>query len=711
VSENVLTHLGLPAFARLSLSPRQALELWIAAERGRFLPWLPVFMGMGVLLFFAPAREPAPWLGPLIVLIALPTALLGWNRQLGRAFGLALLALALGFASASLRTHGLPPMPDLPRYAVIVSGSVTAVEPLPTGRRMVLSAVRLGDDAPLLRRLRVRIRGTDQQSLMPGDHVTVRALIRPPFAPTYPGGWDLRRDEFFAGLAGGGFALGPVQLAERATTSGIAARWQRFREGIAARIMAVVPGAAGAVAATLLTGINTAISPADRTAFATAGLAHILAVAGLHIGIVMSTVFVAVRFALAQSEWAALRWRIKEIAGIAAILVGAFYMAMTGMHLPIIRSFIMASLVTVGLLAGRRAISMRGLGLAATLLMLFQPEAVAAVSFQMSFSAVLVLVAGYEALQSTQLDAFAHHDGLLGWLRRDLTLVAVTSFLAAAATAPFVAYHFGQVQIYSVLANMLAVPLATFWVLPCGLAALLLMPLHLGFLALRPMGWGCDLLLIVARTVARLPAATISVPPEPLAGLCVASVGLIWLCLWRTRLRLLGVVPLICGVIVMPILTAPAPEILISPDLRIIAVRARHAVYLEQKGHDDFTLGEWRRFFGSLPLVPLPHDGAAGTSGVVCTADGCLFPATGALLWRAAMPPAHCDGISVIVTAGYLSPPDGRNCLGVPIIDRDRVEAGDAIMVRIRNHHAEIVADRPSRGTWPWIPSDQDNAN
>jgi len=360
--------------------------------------------------------------------------------------------------------------------------------------------------------------------------------------------------------------------------------------------------------------------------------------------------------------------------------------------------------VTVGLLAGRRAVSMRGLGLAAILLMLVQPEAVAAVSFQMSFSAVLVLVAGYEALQSGRFDAFAHHDGLLGWLRRDLTLVATTSFLAAAATAPFVAYHFGQVQIYSVLANMLAVPLATFWVLPCGLAALMLMPLHLGFVALLPMGWGCDLLLVIARLVARLPAATISIPPEPLAGLCVASVGLIWLCLWRTRLRLLGVAPLVLGVVVMPILTAPAPDILVSPDLRIIAFRERHAVYLEQKGHDDFTLGEWRRFFGGLPLVPLPPQGAAGKGGVICTADGCLFPSSGALLWRAAMPPARCAGVSVIVTAGYLRPPAGPGCAGVPIVDRDRVQAGDAIMIRIRHHRVQIVADRPGRGAWPWIP-------
>jgi competence protein ComEC len=246
---------------------------------------------------------------------------------------------------------------------------------------LVLDDVRIDDAAALSRRIRRRVRGTDRQALLPGERVSMKVLVRPPFAPTYPGGWDLRRDEFYAGLAGGGFALSAVTRESLPEAQGLSERWQVLRETIAGRILAVLPGTTGAVAATLLTGIATAIPPDDRAAFATAGLAHILAVAGLHIGIVMSTVFAASRAALALSRHTALRWPIKEIAAVIAIAAGGGYMALTGMHLPIIRSFAMASLVTVGLVLGRRALSLRGLGLAATLLMLTQPEAVADVSF------------------------------------------------------------------------------------------------------------------------------------------------------------------------------------------------------------------------------------------------------------------------------------------------------------------------------------------
>jgi competence protein ComEC len=710
VRENVRARLAAPLGVVFPVRARFAVErglaAWIEAEQGRFLPWLAVFMGAGIVLFFARPIEPPAWIGPAFVGLTLPLVALGWGRQTARAAMACLLALALGFAAASLRTHAMPPMPDLPRGAVAVSGIIVVVEPLPAGRRVILGQVTLNGGAMLARGLRLRLRNTDLQPLAPGDRLAVRALLRAPFAPSYPGAWDQRRDEFFQRLAGGGFALGAARLQAHAHRSGLAQRWQRFREGVAARIMAAVPGPPGAVAATLLTGINTAIPPATRADFASAGLAHILAVAGLHIGIVMSTVFAAARFALVQWEWAALRWPIKQVAAVLALAVGAFYMAITGMHLPIIRSFLMACLVTLGLVLGRRAISMRSLGFAATVLMLTQPEAVDGVSFQMSFAAVMVLVAGYEVLHSLKIASFSHRAGVLGWLRRDLLLVATTSLLAAAATAPFVAYHFGQVQIYSVLANMLAVPLATFWVLPLGLAGLLLMPLGLGFLALIPMGWGCALMIAIARMASNLPAATLPVPPESLAGLSIASLGLIWLCLWRSPARLFGLAPLVLGVVVMPCFVR-LPDILVSPDLRTIAVGEPEAVYLQQTGHDDFTLGEWRRFFAGRPVVALPAEGTPAGSGVACSAEGCVLPGRGAgavLIWRAYTPPANCRGIAIIITTGYLDEAQGVGCAGLTLVDRARVRSGQAIAIRLEPHGLLVDADRDGRGNWPWLP-------
>ena len=156
----------------------------------------------------------------------------------------------------------------------------------------------------------------------------------------------------------------------------------------------------------------------------------------------------------------------------------------------------MACLYTFAVLAGRRAISLRGLALAAMVLMLLEPEEVPGVSFQMSFSAVLALIAGYEALRP----ALRTLRGNGSWQRRfasHLVALALTSALAGTASAPFGAYHFGRVQVYFVVANMIAVPLAALWVMPAGLVALLLLPFGLDWLAFarwagvprRSCGW------------------------------------------------------------------------------------------------------------------------------------------------------------------------------------------------------------------------------
>ena len=290
------------------------------------------------------------------------------------------------------------------------------------------------------------------------------------------------------------------------------------------------------------------------TPFAPPGLAHLLAVAGLHIGIVMGWTLAFARLAFAASEHASLHWPTKKLAALAALAVGGGYMVLTGMHVPIVRSFAMACLYTVAVLAGRRAISLRGLALAAVVLMLLEPQEVPGVSFQMSFSAVLALISGYEALRP----ALRSLHGSGSWQRRfasHLAALALTSALAGTASAPFGAYHFGRIQVYFVVANMIAVPLAALWVMPAGLIALLLLPFGLDWLAFVPMGWGADAILYVARTTASWPAATIDVPHMPAWGLALTGFGIAWLGLWRSMLRLAGV-PVIAFGLVSPLLSS-----------------------------------------------------------------------------------------------------------------------------------------------------------
>ncbi|MEJ0046704.1 MAG: DUF4131 domain-containing protein [Rhodospirillales bacterium] len=249
-----------------------AFGAWMAAERGRFALFLPVFMAAGVVAYFARLTEPALWPAPAAAAVAIVGAVLGRQRPLALAGLLCLGFAAAGFASAGLATWRAAPWGGCARGGVEVTGRVAQVEMLPEGRRVTIDAPAFDEAPPIARRVRVRLRGADDGVLGVGDVVRVRALLRAPAPPAYPGGWDMQRDAFFHGMAAYGFALGP---AERLVPARGGA-WQALRETIAARVMAALPGARGAIAATLLTGLGGAIPAGDRAAFQASGLAHLL---------------------------------------------------------------------------------------------------------------------------------------------------------------------------------------------------------------------------------------------------------------------------------------------------------------------------------------------------------------------------------------------------------------------------------------------------
>jgi len=687
---------------------KAALDSWLDLERERLAVWLPVFMAAGVLGYYALRFEPSLWIGPAytLPLAALAIRLPGMRWLFGP-----LAAVALGFSAGQLATARAPPIEaDLPNHATILTGTVRAVETLPEGRRITIDPVYLDNAAePLRRSVRVRLQKKDLSDIDSGDSVRIRALIRPPSPPSYPGAWDLQRDDFYSGLGASGYALGKAERTVQAVPSGPMRQVQRLREAIARRVGAVIPGAAGAVSVTLLTGASMAIPEVDHAAFRDSGLAHLLAVAGLHIGIVMGFALAISRGGFALSERASLFWPTKKLAGLCALMAGAAYMVLTGMHVPIIRSFVMACLFTVALMANRRPFSLRGLALAAAVLMLISPQQVPNVSFQMSFSAVLALIAGYEALRP--------------WLRRlhgeswhrkvgsHVVALALTSALAGSASAPFGAYHFGHVQIYFVLANMIAVPLTAMWVMPAGLIALFLMPAHLEALALVPMGWGAEAILWVARTTSALPEATIEVPHIPAWGLGLFSVGLAWLGLWQTKRRLAGVVLMVAG-LASPLVDRP-PDLLVSADGRLIAVRTPKGAFLQQtQGGSKFTRDAWAQYWAVGSFQPVPNaappvaDPATDHDVMNCEPQFCLvrpYPdRPGALLARGAEHPRFCDQSSVIVSA---EPARGLCPKPWPkLVDRFTVWRYGSAAIWLDRDGARVLTDRTERGDRPWVP-------
>jgi competence protein ComEC len=149
------------------------------------------------------------------------------------------------------------------------------------------------------------------------------------------------------------------------------------------------------LAFTGLTGERGAIPEDTMEAMRVAGLAHLLAISGLHIGLVTGILFFGFRAILALWPAVALRYPIKKLAALAA-LVGAFaYMLITGGTVPTQRAFLMVALVLTAVMLDRSALSMRLVAFAAVIVLLVAPVSVTGPSYQMSFAAVVALIAAY----------------------------------------------------------------------------------------------------------------------------------------------------------------------------------------------------------------------------------------------------------------------------------------------------------------------------
>lgn len=681
-----------------SLAARFAANL--AAERERWPLWLPGFMGAGIGIYFWLSFEPAASLGPALLALGLTAIALTWWSGRWRWAAAALMALALGFAAAQFEAHTVA-APVLARRVVgMLAGRVLAVDPLPEGSRLMIAPASLADLVPadLPARVRVRLRHGDG-GLTPGDGVRLRVSLEPPPAPAMPGAYDFERRAWFERLGGVGYALSPPERFNAAAPGAVAQAIEAVRHAVTRRIRAALPGPDGAIAAALITGETHAIPPDDAGAFRDAGLAHILVIAGLHMGMVAGICFFALRAVFALIPPIALNYPTKKYAAALALLLTFLYMLLSGATVSSRRAFVMTALALLAVLVDRLSLSARALALAAVAIMLMAPDTATGPSFQMSFAAVAALVAFYEAWR-TRLAAWHREAGAFKRFGLYVLGIAFTTVVTTVATAPFTIYHFNRLPLYSVAANIVAVPITGFWVMPWAILTCLLMPLHLESLALVPMSWGIDAITAVAKGVTAWPGAVATLPSMPPWGIAVAAAGGLWLAIWRRSWRWWGVLPLVFGLFSAGF--ERPPDILISGNARLVAVRAADGRYLPSKAKGEHaTADSWTKRAATAMGPAWPAQGSSADGQLACDAGACRYSAHGAVVTLLrdldAFDPTHCRADLVVAPV-----PAWKICPGARIVDRidDYRDGGYAVWLDAGAVRLESVRDYQGARLW-----------
>lgn len=547
------------------------LELWLEAERDQLPLWLPVMLGAGIAGWFL-LPDARSWVA--LIGAGLGLGLAGVAVGIGRRVGMALLitglAIAGGCALIWVRAERVA-APKLTRPVIAqFEGEVERVQQLAAkdSVRVVLRPLRTPDLPP---RVRVNIASTDAPpGLARGDRLRLRARLMPPPGAALPGGYDFSITAWFQQLGATGKAFAPVERLSAAPDGG------SVRERIGRYIRDALPQGSGGIAVALVTGDQGGVNDADAEALRRSGLAHLLSVSGLHItAAVGAAMFLTLRL-LALSPTLALRWPLMLIAGGVGAATGIAYTFISGAEVPTVRACVAALLVLGGMALGREALTLRLVAAGALIVLLFWPEALIGPSFQLSFAAVTAIVALHEHPR-VRAFATAREEGALARLGRGTMMLLLSGLAVELALAPIALFHFHREGLYGAVANIFAIPLTTFIVMPLELLSLILGLVGLG----APFWWLTDqalrLLLWIAHTAGHAPGAVAMLPSFPIAAFALMLAGGLWASLWRTRMRWAGALPFGAGA-AWAVLT-PAPDLLVTSDGRHLALRGPGGSY------------------------------------------------------------------------------------------------------------------------------------
>lgn len=680
-------------------------------ERSRWMLWLPVALGLGIAVYFELPSEPALWLGPALAAAALALVFFAPAGSLARAVAIGLVAAAVGFGLIAWRTASLAaPTLSRPLFNINVEGRIADIQRLPEGVRVVLEAVRLkGSGVPPVEMTPIKLRVSLTKGAPPlhvGDRILVLANLSPPSGPATPGAFDFQRVAWYQQLGAVGYALAPAAVIDPGKPDGFVRTIDALRADVVGRIMKALPGPEGGVVAALLAGEQTAVDKDIAQAMRDSGLAHILSISGLHIVFVVALVMGLVRYTIALAPPLALRIDAKKIAAVLALMAALFYTALAGAPVPAQRACAMAGFALLAILLDRTALSLRLIAWSAVIVLAIAPESLTGASFQMSFAAVVALIAAWEAAAGWRRRLHERADRARHrWLWRLAAAIAAslaTTLIASIATGAFAAYHFNRLSLLGVVANLLGVPLTGFWIMPWGLVAMLLMPLGLERFGLVPMGWGVEGLNGIARYVGSWPDAATLVPSMPGASLWLITVGGLWFCLWRHRWRFAGLPVVAIGLLLGP---PPAPDLLMSDDGRVLGLRdEKGVVHVASSRTDRFVADTWARRSGQDGAKRWLASADEEAAGLGCRSGLCRWRKGP---WRIALVSDDRRLAEACATADIvLSTVDAQGrCRGPRlVVDRRDAWREGAQALWLDEQGVRRETSNARRGDRPWVP-------
>ena len=572
----------------------------LAVQRQQGLLWVPVWMGFGIWCYFELANEPsvnAFRISALLCVIMFGCGLV--CKSTFSMFPTVIGLILLGFVLSIIRTETVSGPVLGWRYYGPVEGTVVAIDRSSSDKpRLTLKNPSMGKISAPRTPLYIRVSlHSDQETLpKPGARIAITGSFSPPNGPSEPNGYNFQRRAWFQTLGAVGYSRKHYTFISEPTSSDWRLWVFRARLAVSAELRKHMPVKEGGFAAAIIVGDRSFVNQTSLIHLRRANLAHLLAISGLHMGLMTGVVFALVRVGLALCPRLSLRLPVKKIAAVCAIFVGLSYLVLSGASVATQRAFVMVAMMLGAILVDRPAISLRAVAMAAIIILTIWPENLLEPGFQMSFAATIALVVVFRGLKDVAWWKAMYH-GPWRYFQPLIGLIG-SSLVAGAATAPFSAYHFNQVAHYGLIANVISLPLMSMAVMPCAVLAFVLFPVGLHGVALWGIGKGIAAILAVAAWVSGLGGAVSLVPQPPPFSLMVFVLGAVLIILLRDRMRWFAAPLIIISIVLWG--QSNRPDVLVTGNGRLVGILDDGTRVLNRKRGNGFAARSWLENDGLL---------------------------------------------------------------------------------------------------------------
>jgi len=527
----------------------------------RYFLWFPIFFGMGIFFVFDRFFYKSWYIYYVISFI--PFLFYKNCRRI-------CYAVLIGGIVASLHLYRLSDhrMLDHEIEFIKLKGVIEKTEFIQHGTRVTV----MTDIGRL--KLSSLIKNVPEEVWHPGNEIRFKARLYPFLDNNI--GYNFWRQAFFEQCYSKGVILAKPYVVKKVERTEWAIWLENIRNYINAKINRDFSEDTKGIAEALITGDKGQIPLYVRDNYAKSGIAHILAISGLHITMIAGLIYFLLLYFILMLPKIPLRYNVKKIAMLLSFIGALFYVFIAGMRIPAIRALIMYGVITIAVLADRTAISLRNVAIAAIVILALLPESINNPGFYMSFFVVAALISYYENRTVKE----GYFQGIVR-----------SSVIASLAVIPFSWYFFNQVVSNGISANLLSIPLLGVVIMPALMGYVFGIDCF-GFIAV----WGIKCMNLIAELVAALDWLFFRFSTPDFFVMVLGVFGVLLMII--NKQKILG-----AGVISVSILLysfLPKPFLFVRNDFQVFGIRDGESFFVNDMIRSRSMTNLWRQISGAL---------------------------------------------------------------------------------------------------------------